>query len=77
MASLIKPGNVKIITKEGEIQVSLTLDININMNTEGLLSQGIERKSIETELEKKIKKEEDFAWEIPSFEEGSKIEFGK
>jgi len=37
MPTLIKPGSVKVVTKEGEIQVSLTLDLNINLNTEGLV----------------------------------------
>ena len=30
MAQLLKPQNVKIVTKDGEIVISLQLDININ-----------------------------------------------
>ena len=32
MAQLIRPSDVKIITKDGELKVSITLDLNINMN---------------------------------------------
>ena len=75
MVSLIKPGSVKILTKEGEIQVSLTLDININLNTDGVSLN----KNNEVQIEEKfLKKEEKFDWAIPDFDiPSSKIKFGK
>ena len=33
MAQLIKPGSVKVITENGEVKVSITLDLNINLNS--------------------------------------------
>lgn len=77
MASLIKPGSVKIVTKEGEIQVSLTIDLNINVNSEGLPS-GV--RSLQLNEEVKVKSQESkekFEWAIPDFEEAPKINFGK
>ena len=32
MANLISPQNVQVVTKDGEIVVSLKLDLNINLN---------------------------------------------
>lgn len=77
MASLIKPGSVKVVTKEGEIQVSLTIDLNINVNSEGLPS-GV--RSLQLNEEVKVKSQESkekFEWAIPDFEEAPKINFGK
>lgn len=83
MASLIKPGSVKILTKDGEIQVSLTLDININLNTDNInlntgnmvfgLKNGEENHSINEQ-----KEDEKIKWEIPEFEAPmEKVDFGK
>jgi len=36
MPQLIKPGTVKIMTKEGEVQVSIILELNINLNTDSV-----------------------------------------
>lgn len=52
--------------------MSITLELNINLNTEGMIaaiSQKEEKKTI-------IEKKEDSAWEIPDFE-SSTINFGK
>lgn len=80
MASLIKPGSVKVLTKDGEIQVSLTVDINVNLNTEGLVLESRIKKNedVASFEESSIKKEEKIEWEIPDFEAPSeKIDFGK
>jgi hypothetical protein len=81
VASLIKPGTVKIVTKEGEIQVSLTIDLNVNLNTEGLavLSGGSGSGSgyhDSTSKQEKVK-EDKIEWAIPDFGDAPKINFGK
>ena len=69
MPQLIKPGSVKIMTKEGEVQVSITLELNINLNTDSVrvVSQVVEQKE-------KPQKDE---WAIPDFEASPKLNFGK
>lgn len=69
MPALIKPGSVKIITKEGEVQVSITLELNINLNADGVKvgTQAVERKE---EPEKND-------WAIPDFNASPKLNFGK
>lgn len=76
MASLIKPGSVKILTKDGEIQVSLTLDININLNTDNMVF-GAKNKE-ENHSFNEQKEDEKIKWEIPEFDVPSvKVDFGK
>jgi hypothetical protein len=74
MPQLIKPGDVKIITKDGEVKISISLDLNINM---GEVSGGVG--ILKSNIEQKInKKEEDkVQWAIPDFAPTEKINFGK
>jgi len=75
VASLIKPGSVKILTKDGEIQVSLTLDININLNSENINFES--KNGEENSIKEEIKIKEKIDWVIPEFDGSSKIDFGK
>ena len=34
MPQLIKPGNVKIMTQDGEVQVTIALELTINLNAD-------------------------------------------
>jgi hypothetical protein len=75
MAQLIRPSDVKIITKDGELKVSITLDLNINMNgSVGALSadgkSNAKKETLIDNLEDKV------AWAIPDFIP-EKIDFGK
>lgn len=77
MAALIKPGTVKILTKDGEVQVSLTVDININLNTDGLNFESKNKtNNYSVNNEKEIEVQEKVDWMIPDFE-STKIDFGK
>lgn len=79
MASLIKPGSVKLVTKDGEIQVSLTIDLNLNINADGSLGPSRAETSQVNE-ESKVQSQntkEKFEWAIPDFEDAPKINFGK
>lgn len=80
MASLIKPGSVKVVTKDGEVQVSLTIDLNLNLNAGGGLSTD-NGEILINEMSKssntQSKKEDKFEWAIPDFEDAPKISFGK
>jgi hypothetical protein len=66
MADLIKP-RVSVVTKEGECQIHITLDLNVNIN------------GITTKVEdiKVGEVEESPEWVIPTFDSGEKISFGK
>jgi len=73
LPQLIKPNEVKVITKDGECQVSIVLELNINLNSEGVAA--VSAQSIKQVVEKT--KESEFPWEVPDFEASPKIKFGK
>jgi len=73
MPQLIKPGEVKVITKDGEVKISISLDLNINL---GEISGGVN--ILGATGDKTNKKEEDkVQWAIPDFAPTEKINFGK
>lgn len=77
MAQLIRPGSVKVITQDGEVQVTIALELTINLNTDGLqLSAQSRPESIEKPKEIK-KKFDDVMMEIPDFAPAPKVDFGK
>jgi hypothetical protein len=71
MPNLIKPNSVKIITKDGEVTISLQIDLNINLNQNGVgftnTNNSVSGNS----------KDEDFEWAIPDFNKSEKLNFGK
>lgn len=72
MPQLIKPGTVKIMTNDGEVQVSIALELTINLNTDGVkFSAQVE------EQKKEIAKKEKDEWMIPDFGNSQKLDFGK
>lgn len=73
MVQLIKPVQVKTISKEGELNITITLDLNINLSNSGI---SVVASAVEA---KKIEKEEDKVdWAIPDFSSSKdKLNFGK
>lgn len=72
MAQLIKASDVKVVTKDGECKLSISIDLNINLNTLGV-SVGTQAGKLESQEAKK----EATAWEIPDFTQQPKVNFGK
>ncbi len=78
MAQLIKPQNVKIVTRDGELLISLQLDININLNQIGSVVASDDGNIGNTPFAKKMKNDDDdVQWAIPEFKPTEKIKFGK
>ena len=60
------------MTNDGEVQVSIALELTINLNTDGLkVSTQIE------EQKKETAKKEKNEWMIPDFGDSPKLDFGK
>jgi len=74
MPQLIKPGSVKILTQDGEIQVSIALELTINLNTDGVK---VSAQAVEQRTEKKMESPKDSEFMIPDFGSSPKIDFGK
>jgi hypothetical protein len=71
MPNLIKPNSVKVITKDGEITVSLQIDLNINLNQNGTSFTSNNTGGVANN------KDDDFEWAIPDFQKAEKVNFGK
>lgn len=65
---------IKVITKEGEATVHITLELNINLNTSGLSVSVGQNGGKEEEVKEEKEKTQ---WAIPEFGPTKKIEFGK
>lgn len=76
LPQLIKPKEVKVVTKDGECQVSIVLELNINLNTDNVV---VSAQAIKQEIKQETKQEKpkESGWEIPDFENFPKINFGK
>jgi hypothetical protein len=75
MVQIIQPYKTKVLTKDGEIQVFISLELNVNLNSDGLQikSKIAEAKQIEDKVE-----DREMEWLIPDFtDEAPKIKFGK
>lgn len=75
MAQLIKPGDVKVVIKDGQLNINLQIDLNINLNQSGNVV--VDGSVAATDKVKQQSKEEDNAWLIPDFKPSEKIKFGK
>ncbi len=72
MGNLIRPVQTQVVTKEGELLVHLTLDLNINLTTGNLTVTGSTAAPVEDA------KKEDTQWEIPDFSSpNTKLNFGQ
>ena len=74
MPQLIRPTESTIIinkTKNGECQVKITLDLNINLNSDGIIA------SVSAGKDGKKQEDENIAWEIGDFSPKKKVKFGK
>ena len=78
MAQLVKPGEVKIITRDGELLISLQIDLNINLNQSGsvVVEGGVQATHTNVTNNSTVENE-DSSWLIPDFKPAEKIKFGK
>ena len=79
MANLLKPNTVKVVAKDGELHVTISLELSINLNSDNLkLSNAPSAVVPEVAVTKKtIVGDDNPAWEIPDFASMPKVEFGK
>ena len=74
MAQLIKPSSVKVISQEGEVKVTIALELTINLNSDGLKVSGAPEAG---KAERRKDSEDKVLWEIPDFGPVPKLGFGK
>ncbi len=75
MAQVLKPSELKIVTKDGELEITLKLDINININQSDVSvkteASNAKTKDVKPSIDEKTN------WEIPDFGPSPKLKFGK
>lgn len=74
MPQLIKPGSVKIMTQDGEVQVSIAIELTVNLNTEGLQIAATHHTE---NVDKKTSADDKIDWMIPDFDFSTQVDFGK
>lgn len=80
MVQYIDAQKTQVITKNGECEININLTLNINLTNEGLNLSVAPSSNIgkESQIEKsKPKIEEKVEWEIPDFTNSGTISFGK
>jgi hypothetical protein len=74
VAQVLKPSELKIVTKDGELEISIKLDINVNINQGDIV---VKSDVIATKTKEVKELEEKANWEIPDFSPSPKLKFGK
>jgi len=72
MVRLLKKKDVQVVTKNGECEVHITLDLNVSLNADGLqIGANAGRAGSPNE-------DEDFEWAVPDFDlDSQQVDFGK
>ncbi len=81
MPQIIKTPQTKIVTKNGEIELSITvepivIELTLNISSDGNISVG-ETKASAQSIKVTEPEEEKTNWAVPSFGSSPKIKFGK
>lgn len=79
MAQLLKPNTVKVVTQDGELHVTISLELTINLNSDNLQINAVPTHVV-PQAEKSAAKQQikdEPMWEIPDFAPMPKVEFGK
>jgi hypothetical protein len=78
LGQLLKPNIVKVVTKDGEMHVTISLELTINLNSDNL-KVAVAPSVVVPQMEQKvaIQKNEEPIWEIPDFGPMPKVDFGK
>lgn len=74
MPQLIRPNDVRVVTRDGEVKISISLDLNINLNQS---NNEIQIDDIKLNEKKSSSVEDKTIWQIPDFSSSEKIDFGK
>lgn len=79
LANLLKPNTVKVVTQDGELHVTISLELTINLNSDDLkIAVAPTHVVADYPVAKKTGTTNDNPkWEIPDFTSTPKVEFGK
>lgn len=75
MAQLIKPNSVKVLAQDNEVKVSISLELTVNLNSDGLSVSATSAQISKEQDDKPFENKTD--WLIPDFDTSPIINFGK
>jgi len=76
MPNLIKQGEARVTTKNGEVFVNIALELTIKLDNSNL-QVGVISNQGNSSSQKLLQEEEKVNWEIPDFSSNAKLDFGK
>ena len=78
MVALLRPKDVQVITKDGECVIAIQLDLNINVNTDGVVT-GMSASASSGGSVRNKQEDDSVDWAIPDFKakKPGNFSFGK
>lgn len=76
MPNLIKPGEARVITKNGEVFVNISLELTVKLDGSNIGTAAVGKSSESGLSSADAVSDSKVGWQIPDFT-SSKIEFGK
>jgi hypothetical protein len=78
MPQRISPSKIVMVTKDGECQLNIVLELNINLNANGQIGVAMTAQDPSQIAQKAEEKQDDsFPFEIPDFTSGAGFDFGQ
>jgi hypothetical protein len=78
MPQRISPSKIMTVTKDGECQLTIVLELNINLNANGQIGVAMTAKDAPQVAQKADDQQDDsFPFEIPDFTSGAGFSFGQ
>lgn len=77
MPQVIKPVKTQVITKDGQCAVDISIELTININSDGLHVSATASPGVMQPVVTEHKKDEETLWAIPEFGSPNKVKFGK
>lgn len=78
MPQVIKPQNVTINSRDGEVSIRLTIDLNLNLNGQVSQVNAVATSASEMPVAQVITPKDEAEWMVPDFGPSTEtIEFGK
>jgi hypothetical protein len=75
MPQRITPSKIVTVSQDGEVHITITLELNINLNTSGVVQVAAQQS--DEQVKKAEKEDDEVDWEIPEFSPVSDFQFGK
>ena len=79
MPQVVKPIKTQVVTKDGECAVDISIELTININTDGLQVSATATPQVHADSKIEDSEDQESLWAIPTFgnNDGNNFKFGK